>query len=172
MYKFILLIIFHLTMSAQNNLYDISIKSINNEAINLGNFKGKNILFVNVASYCGYTKQYAELQELYEKYDDLEVIGIPCNQFLFQEPKSQEEIMQFCSNNYGVTFIMTEKIKVKGKDKHELYKWLTNKDLNNNSNSTVKWNFQKYLINKDGQLIDHFQPSLSPLSEEITQYLD
>ena len=172
MNKFIFILLLPLSMIAQNNLYDINIKSIENKDIDLNEFKGKNILFVNVASYCGYTKQYSELQELHIKYDDLVVIGLPCNQFLYQEPKSQEEIIQFCSSNFGVTFIMTEKIKVKGKDKHDIYKWLTDKRLNNISSSTVKWNFQKYLVNKEGELIDNFQPGLSPLSEEITKHLN
>ena len=130
------------------------------------------ILFVNVASYCGYTNQYSDLQKLHETYDNLEVIGLPCNQFLFQEPFSEDTIKQFCSSNYGVNFIMTEKINVKGKNQHEIYKWLTDKDLNKIKDSKVKWNFQKYLVNKSGELIDVFYSKTLPLSKEITQHLD
>ena len=130
------------------------------------------ILFVNVASYCGYANQYSDLQKLHETYDNLEVIGLPCNQFLFQEPFSEDTIKQFCSSNYGVNFIMTEKINVKGKNQHEIYKWLTDKDLNKIKDSKVKWNFQKYLVNKSGELIDVFYSKTLPLSKEITQHLD
>ena len=161
-----------MSVEAQNSLYNISINSIDNEPIKLSNFKGKFILFVNVASYCGYTNQYSDLQKLHETYDNLEVIGLPCNQFLFQEPFSEDTIKQFCSSNYGVNFIMTEKINVKGKNQHEIYKWLTNKDLNKIKDSKVKWNFQKYLVSKSGELIDVFYSKTLPLSKEITQHLD
>ena len=104
--------------------------------INLNAYKGKYILFVNVASYCGYTGQYADLQKLSEQYDNLEVIGLPCNQFLFQEPFSASTIKKFCSSNYGVTFLMTEKISVKGKNQHNIYKWLNyDKNWSKNFNS-------------------------------------
>ena len=159
-------------MNAQNSIYDISIQSINDQLINLKDYKGKYILFVNVASYCGYTNQYGDLQKLHETYDNLEVIGLPCNQFLFQEPFSEETIKEFCSSNYGVNFLMTNKINVKGKDQHDLYKWLTSRDLNGKINSKVKWNFQKYLVGKNGELIDVFYSKTLPLSKEITQYLD
>tara|TARA_B100001559_G_C16129776_1_gene452418 strand:- start:13 stop:498 length:486 start_codon:yes stop_codon:yes gene_type:complete len=161
-----------MSIEAQNSLYNISINSIDNEPIKLSNFKGKFILFVNVASYCGYTSQYSDLQKLHEKYDNLEVIGLPCNQFLFQEPFSEDTIKQFCSSNYGVNFIMTEKINVKGKNQHELYRWLTDKDLNKIKDSKVKWNFQKYLVSKSGEFIDVFYSKTLPLSKEITQHLD
>jgi len=161
-----------MSINAQTNIYDISINSIDDKLIDLNQYKGKNVIFVNVASRCGYTGQYAELQELQEIYDDLEIIGIPCNQFLFQEPKSQSEIKQFCSANFGVTFMMTEKINVKGKNQHDLYKWLTNKELNGSEDSYVKWNFQKYLVNKKGEFVKYFPPRMSPLSEDITKYLN
>ena len=165
-------ILYTMSMNAQTNIYDITINSIDDKLIDLNQYKGKNVIFVNVASYCGYTGQYAELQELQETYDDLEIIGIPCNQFLFQEPKSQSEIKQFCSANFGVTFMMTEKINVKGKNQHDLYKWLTSKELNGSENSNVKWNFQKYLVNKKGEFVKYFPPRMSPLSEDITKYLN
>ena len=174
MKKLLLIIVFLSTMSAsaQHNIYDIQIQSIDNASIDLDSYRGKFILFVNVASYCGYTGQYADLQKLSEQYDNLEVIGLPCNQFLFQEPFSASTIKKFCSSNYGVTFLMTEKISVKGKNQHNIYKWLTNKDLNNVKSSNVKWNFQKYLVSKDGKLIDFFPSKTLPLSTEITKHLD
>ena len=112
-----------------------------------------------------------DLQKLHAKYENLEVIGLPCNQFLFQEPFSEDTIQKFCSLNYGVDFLMTKKINVKGKNQHQLYSWLTKKELNNKKNSKVKWNFQKYLISPNGELIDVFPPRSSPLSEEITKHL-
>lgn len=155
------------------SLYSISLKSITGNPVSLGNFKGKKILFVNVASECGYTPQYAELQELHEKYNDkLEVIGLPCNQFGGQEPGTHEEIRQFCMENYGVSFLITEKIQVKGEGQHPLYAWLTNENLNGVDNSSVQWNFQKYLIDEEGNYIDVFYSMTNPLSEEITQYLN
>ena len=145
MRKLILIIIILNTMliSAQNSIYDISLQSIDNTFINLHDYQGKYILFVNVASYCGYTNQYSDLQKLHETQENLEVIGLPCNQFLFQEPFSEDSIKKFCSSNYGVSFTMTQKINVKCKGQHEIYKWLTNKELNNVFDSKVKWNFQK-----------------------------
>ena len=161
-----------MTSFSQNTIYDIPLQSIDNESVDLKQYKGKYILFVNVASYCGYTNQYSDLQKLHDTYNNLEVIGLPCNQFLFQEPFSQDSIKKFCESNYSITFLMTEKINVKGKNQHELYKWLTNKDLNKVKDSKVKWNFQKYLISPEGKLIDVFYSKTLPLSKDITQYLD
>ena len=154
-----------------NSIYDISIDSIDGELIELKDYKGKYILFVNVASYCGYTKQYSDLQKLQDTYHNLQVIGIPCNQFLFQEPFSEKKIKKFCTLNYGINFLMTKKIKVKGKFQHKIYKWLTSRDLNGLKESRVKWNFQKYLVDKNGQLIDFFSSKTQPLSIQITQHL-
>ena len=161
-----------MVISAKHNIYNIALKSINNENIDLNNFRGKYMLFVNVASYCGFTHQYTALQNLYETYDSLEVIGLPCNQFLFQEPFSNKKIKKFCELNYNITFLMTEKIYVKGKGQHDIYKWLTNKNLNGLNDSVVKWNFQKYLVGKEGGLIDFFNSKISPLSEQITKHLN
>ena len=150
------------------SFYNIEINSIDNEAIDLSTFKGKKILIVNVASKCGFTPQYGDLQELHETYGDkLVIIGIPCNQFMNQEPGSPEEIASFCQKNYGVSFLITEKVDVKGKNMHPIYKWLTDKNYNGNINSTVKWNFQKYLINSTGDLLQIFSPNTKPLSPEI-----
>ena len=153
-------------------IYDINIKTINGDNLNLSEFKNKKILIVNVASKCGFTKQYEELQELYNIHKDrLVVIGVPCNQFGGQEPGTAQEIQNFCKLNYGVSFIITEKIKVKGDKQHPLYKWLTSKGLNGNKNSSVKWNFQKYLIDGEGKLVDVFYSITKPNSDKITKYL-
>ena len=164
------------TIKTQENkkmsVYNIKINDLDGKPINLEKFKGKYLLFVNVASKCGFTKQYADLQELYDLYiDNLMVIGVPCNQFGAQEPGSPDEIQTFCKKNYGVTFLMTEKILVKGNNKHPLYNWLTDKSLNGVKNSTVKWNFQKYIVDKDGNLIDYFYPMTRPLSSKITKII-
>lgn len=156
-----------------NSLYNISIKSISNEDIDLSQFKGKFILFVNVASKCGFTPQYKELEQLYNTYKNkLIIIGCPCNQFGSQEPGKSQDIKTFCQVNYGVSFIITEKIDVKGTKQHPLYNWLTKKSNNNKINSSVKWNFQKYLVSPQGELIDYFSSITSPLSNKITKHLN
>lgn len=154
------------------SLYDIKISSLQGNPINLDDFKGKHILFVNVASKCGFTSQYKGLQELHETYKEkLQVIGVPCNQFGGQEPGTAEEIETFCEVNYGVDFLITEKIDVKGKNQHPLYEWLTQEQLNGVSSSTVKWNFQKYLINGHGKLVDYFYSATNPMSKKIIKHL-
>jgi glutathione peroxidase len=154
------------------SIYDIAIHSLGGMPIRLKDFEGKYILLVNVASKCGFTPQYKELQNLHETFKDkLVVIGIPCNQFGGQEPGSAKEIKSFCEVNYGVNFLITEKIDVKGKDQHPLYQWLTHKGINGVKNSSVKWNFQKYLVDPKGNLIDYFYSSTSPMSTKITKHL-
>lgn len=141
----------------QPSIYDsaFAINDLNGNPIDLKKFKGKKILFVNVASECGFTPQYADLQKLHETYSDqVTVIGLPCNQFGKQEPGTPEEIHEFCSVNFGVTFLLTEKIEVKGDNQHPLYQWLTDEKKNGLKNSSVKWNFQKYLLDENGHLID------------------
>ena len=130
-------------------------------------------MVVNVASKCGYTKQYEQLQEVYAQYggDDFVIIGFPANNFLKQEPGTNEEIKTFCSVNYGVTFPMMSKISVKGDDQAEIYKWLTSKDLNGLEDSKVKWNFQKYLISAEGQLDKVLTPGTKPDDEEIINWI-
>ena len=155
-----------------SSIYEININSLDGEPIALEAFKGKNILFVNVASECGFTPQYEDLQTLHENYlDNLVVIGIPCNQFGKQEPGDADEIKEFCQKNYGVTFILTEKVDVKGDDQHALYAWLTLKDLNGVKNSTVKWNFQKYLVDEKGEYVDYFMSATGPLDSKITELI-
>ena len=159
-------------MSSKKSIYDIEINSLQGKPINLSLFKGKKILFVNVASKCGFTPQYKELQKLHNLYEEsLVVIGVPCNQFGKQEPGNSTEINEFCQVNYGVSFLITEKISVKGNEQHPLYSWLTKKNENGRKNSSLKWNFQKYLINEDGELIDYYYSITSPTSSKIKKYL-
>jgi glutathione peroxidase len=158
-------------ISAQS-VYDIDLNNIDGVNIDLSKFKGKYILFVNVASNCGFTKQYADLEKLYQQYkQELVVIGLPCNQFGGQEPGTPIEIKQFCQKN-GVSFTITEKINVKGENIHQLYSWLTDKEKNGNINSNVKWNFQKYLVGRSGELINYFYSTTNPLSNKITSLLN
>jgi len=171
--KLLLITIIQLNMSVNNSnsIYDIKINDITGEPIKLSDFKDKYVLFVNVASKCGFTDQYKDMQELHEKYKSkLVIIGLPCNQFNNQEPGKESEISQFCQVNYGVTFLLTEKIEVKGENQHPLYKWLTNKNLNGEKSSTVRWNFQKYMIDPSGKLINYWYSITNPLSQKITKY--
>jgi len=174
--KHILVIIMILTSTlsqAKESFYDIKLNDINGKQIDLKSFEDKYILFVNVASKCGFTSQYTDLEKLHQQYqNDLVVIGLPCNQFGGQEPGDAEEIKNFCSSNYGVTFIISEKIEVKGEGMHPLYQWLTQKDLNGKTSSTVKWNFQKYLVNKSGELLNYFYSMTGPLSNKITSLIE
>lgn len=159
-------------MTEKESIYDININSLSGEEVNFNDFKGKYLLIVNVASECGFTPQYEELQKLHETYKDkLVVIGVPCNQFGGQEPGDAEQIQSFCEKNYGVEFLITQKVDVKGDNQHPLYKWLTLKELNGESSSSVKWNFQKYLINKEGNYIDVFYSITKPLNAKITGLL-
>ena len=162
-----------LNVSAQQSFYDLTINSIDGELINFNNFKGKKILIVNVASNCGFTSQYRALEDLFQQYkDSLVILGVPCNQFGGQEPKNEVEIIEFCKSNYGVTFLMSEKVHVKGNNQHPLYSWLTNKKKNGSSSSSVKWNFQKYLIDNNGKLINYFYSTTSPTSPKITSIIE
>ena len=161
-----------LKKNAKMPIYEIKIKDIEGKKIDLSEYKGKYVLFVNVASNCGFTRQYKDLQSLYDKFnDELVVVGVPCNQFGAQEPGSEEQISIFCSEKYNVTFPMTEKISVRGSNQHPLYNWLTSKELNGRKESSVKWNFQKYLVDKDGNLIDYWYSLTSPMSSKITNYI-
>lgn len=159
------------TMSS-SSIYNIKINNLDGTPINLSILKGKYILFVNVASKCGYTNQYEDLQKLYNTYQDkLMVIGVPCNQFGGQEPGTFKEIETFCKQNYGVTFLMTEKVDVKGENQHPLYQWLTKESKNGKADSNIKWNFQKYLISPKGEFISYYLSAVKPLSTDITKYL-
>ena len=155
----------------EKSFFDLSIKSIDNEIINLNEYKGKTVLLVNVASKCGFTKQYTDLQTLYEKYKekDFIVLGVPSNQFGGQEPGSNKEIKDFCETNFNITFPITNKIDVKGNNAHIIYKWAKE----NHGNSTVpKWNFHKILINKKGKIQDTFNSFVKPLSDKIIKEIE
>jgi len=153
--------------------YDYTLKDIKGNELRLAQFKGKKILLVNTASACGYTPQYKQLEELYQNFiDKLVVIGLPCNDFGEQEPGTHEEIEQFCETNFGVTFPLTEKVKILGDNPHPLYKFLMNKELNGYRDSEVKWNFQKYLIDENGNLIKVFSTLVEPLSEDILKVVE
>lgn len=150
------------------NLYDIKINFLHGETLDFSKYQGKKVLIVNTASACGLTPQYAQLQELYEYNHELvEVIGVPCNDFAGQEPGSANEIQKFCDINYKISFPLTEKVKIKGDQIHPLYQFLTQKSLNHLQDSEVAWNFQKYLINENGELIQVFSPQTEVLSEEV-----
>ena len=151
--------------------FDLSIKSINNKLIDLKKYKGKTILLVNVASKCGFTKQYSGLQKLYEEYKEKNfiVLGVPSNQFGGQEPGSNDEIKNFCETNFNITFPITDKVNVKGDNAHMIFKWAKE----NHGNSTVpKWNFHKILINKEGKVHDTFSSFVSPLSDKIKKEIE
>lgn len=161
-------------LSAQKSTFhDFQVENLDGESISLSQFKGKKILVVNTASKCGLTPQYADLQELFDKYggDKFVIIGFPANNFMNQEPGTNTEIAEFCQANYGVTFPMMSKISVKGKDIHPVYEWLTTKDLNGVLDSEVKWNFQKYLIDEQGKLVDMVPPREKPNAEKITNWI-
>lgn len=151
-------------------IHELSYKNIDGQEVAMNNYKGKKILIVNVASECGFTSQYEGLQKLSSKYSDkLTVIGFPSNEFGGQEPGNELQIKTFCKEKYQVSFPMASKILVKNVDgQHPIYQWLTRKEKNRVKSSSVKWNFQKYLIDETGHLIDYFYSTTAPLDEDIT----
>ncbi len=152
-----------------NSIHQFTVKSLDGGMINFSAFKGKKILVVNTASECGYTPQYKELQSLYEMYKNkLVVIGFPANNFGGQEPGSDSEIKSFCELNYGVTFPMAAKISVTGDDMAPVYKWLTHKEQNGVLDAEIKWNFNKFLLDENGHMIEYFPSKVTPMSEAIT----
>lgn len=165
-------------LKAQNmsdqTIYQFEMIDIQGEKVSLEDYKGKVVLLVNVASQCGLTPQYADLEEVFEKYKDqgFVVLGFPANNFGSQEPGTDAEIHTFCTTSFGVKFPMFSKISVKGEDQHELYKFLTTKSLNGYEDSEVQWNFQKYLVNQEGKLIEVISPTTRVNSEEVTQQLE
>ena len=155
-----------------SSFYDLKAIGINGEEILMSNYQGKKILIVNVASKCGYTPQYESLQKLYEKnQDSLYILAFPSNDFLKQEPGTNEEIKTFCKVNFGVQFDIFEKISVKGNDIHPIYNWLSSKSLNGWNSKSPVWNFSKYLIDENGSLIGVWGPSIDPQSNEIKSRL-
>lgn len=161
------------TMSTEN-LHQFKVEDIDGNTFDLADLKGKKVMVVNTASKCGLTPQYKDLQALYEQYKDKNfiIIGFPANNFMSQEPGTNEEIAAFCSKNYGVSFPMMSKISVKGKDMHPLYQFLTQKSRNGVQDSEVEWNFQKYLINENGQLEQVISPRTSPSSPEVVRWIE
>jgi glutathione peroxidase len=158
--------------SQSSGFYDFRVKTLEGADFDFSTLKGKKVMVVNTASKCGYTPQYKDLEEMSEKYgSDLVIIGFPANNFMNQEPGSASDIRKFCTENYGVTFPMMEKISVKGKDMHPLYKWLTSKEKNGVMDSEVKWNFQKYLIDEKGNLVDVLYSKDKPSSDKVTAWL-
>jgi len=156
---------------SSESIYYYSITAIDGSTIDFSDFKGKKILIVNVASKCGFTPQYEGLEELYNTHkDNLVVIGFPSNSFR-QEFDSNEEIAEFCQKNYGVTFPLTERVSVRGNEKQEIFRWLTDESLNGWNSTEPQWNFYKYLINEKGELTHVFPSNVSPLSEEILTLL-
>lgn len=154
---------------AKGFFHELSVEGIDGGTIAMKDFKGKYVLCVNVASKCGYTPQYKDLQQLYETHrDKLVIIGFPCNQFMGQEPGSNEDIAAFCERNYGVTFPLSTKIDVKGRDQHPVYQWLCHQPLNGETEHEVKWNFHKFLVSPEGQLIGSFGSRTKPMDAEIT----
>jgi len=157
-----------------SSIYDFEVTDIHGDPFSLAQVRGKKLMIVNTASKCGLTSQYEILQELYDNYKEsgLEIIGFPANNFLKQEPGSDEKIAAFCEKNYGVSFPMMSKISVKGKKQHPLYTYLTTKDLNGVMDSKVKWNFQKYLIDESGTLVKVISPRTKPNDKEIIDWLE
>ncbi|SNS51250.1 glutathione peroxidase [Belliella buryatensis] len=159
-------------MLMEKSIYDFTLNDIDGNSVDFAQFKGKKLLLVNVASKCGYTPQYADLQKLNEEYgDQVVILGFPANNFGGQEPGTNEDIKQFCSANYGVTFQMFDKISVKGADKHPLYRWLSDKDLNGWNDKEPSWNFCKYFIDENGELKKFFPSSVNPMDDEIIQLI-
>ncbi|MDQ3192491.1 MAG: glutathione peroxidase [Bacteroidota bacterium] len=155
-------------------LHDFKAITIDGQEFNFSDLKGKKVMIVNTASKCGLTPQYEQLEELYKKFggDKFVIIGFPANDFMKQEPASNEEIAEFCKKNYGVSFPMMEKITVKGDKMHPLYNWLTNENENGVEDAKVTWNFQKFLIDENGKWIRSISPKDSPISEEVLNWLE
>ncbi|MGZ3852231.1 MAG: glutathione peroxidase [Flavisolibacter sp.] len=161
------------TLLAGAPIYNFKVEGLDGGAIDFSKFKGKKIMIVNTASKCGNTPQYAELEELYEKYKDkLVIIGFPANNFGQQEPGSNDEIKAFCTKNYGVTFPMAAKVSVKGDDIAPIYKYLTDEAKKLGFDDPIKWNFTKFLLDEDGKLITVIHNRTKPMSEEVLKYLN
>lgn len=157
---------------SQKSFYDFTVETIDGEQYSLADLKGKKVMIVNTASKCGHTPQYKDLELLNKAYKQkLVIIGFPANNFMNQEPGTNDDIKEFCDSKYGVTFPMMSKISVKGDDMHPLYKWLTSKSANGVLDSEVAWNFQKYLIDENGNLVGFLKPAVKPLSDEVVNWV-
>lgn len=161
------------TVLTGGSIYDFKVPGLEGGTIDFANFKGKKIMIVNTASKCGLTPQYTGLEELYKKYKDkLVIVGFPANNFAGQEPGSNEEIADFCKRNYGVSFLMAEKVSVKGETIAPIFKWLVDQAAEKGIENPVTWNFTKFLLNEKGELEAVFTPKTEPMSEEITKHLN
>ena len=160
-------------VQAQKSLHDFKVAALDGSDFDFAALKGKKIMVVNTASKCGLTPQYEQLQALYEEYkdDNFVIVGFPANNFLWQEPGSNQEIAEFCQKNYGVSFPMMAKISVKGNDKHPVYQFLTEKAQNGYKDSKVKWNFQKYLINENGAVVKIIAPKTLPTDQSVIDWI-
>lgn len=158
----------------KQSIHQFKVTDLYGEPFDFSTLKGKKIMVVNTASKCGLTPQYKQLQEIYDKYKDSNfvIVGFPANNFMSQEPGSNNEIASFCQENYGVTFPMMSKISVKGNDMHEIYQFLTQKEKNGVEDSNVSWNFQKYLLDENGYLIKSISPKTLPNDEEIIKWIE
>ncbi len=157
------------TPATQTSIYDYSVEGLEGDTIHFANYRGKKILIVNTASECGYTSQYEDLEKLYQQYKDkLVIVGFPANNFGGQEPGSNAQIKEFCKKNYGVSFPMAAKISVQGNDIAPIYQWLCSKSLNGVMDAEISWNFNKFLIDENGKIIEKFGSNTNPMSEAIT----
>jgi len=156
----------------ETNINQITVKDIEGKSVNLSDYKGKVLLIVNVASYCGFTKQYSGLEEIYKQYKEkgFEILAFPCNQFGEQEPGTNEEIKNFCSSKFDVSFRLFDKIDVNGKDKSPLYSILTDNEVTGKSD--IKWNFEKFLIDKDGNVVARYSSKVEPKSKELISVIE
>ncbi len=156
----------------KDNINDITVKDMDGNIVNLSDYNGKVLMIVNVASECGYTPQYEDLETIYKKYEDegFEILAFPCNDFGGQEPGSNEEIKQFCTTNYGVTFKLFDKVKILGDEKCALYERLTNNDVTKKSD--IKWNFEKFIISKEGKIVARFKSKVKPTDEKIISVIE
>jgi glutathione peroxidase len=177
--RFFLLLIFvcftaSIAAQQKQSFYNLSALTIDGDSLSFASLKGKKVLVVNTASKCGFTPQYTALEALYKKYSgqNFTIIGFPSNDFLSQEPGTNEEIKEFCTKNYGVTFQMMDKIEVTGKNMHPVYQWLTSQDKNGVLDSKVKWNFQKDLIDENGVLVKVLYSSTKPDDPEIVNWIE
>ena len=156
------------------SFYDLKAQTLEGKEYNFSDLKGMKVLIVNTASKCGFTPQYEQLEELHDKYGagNFVILGFPCNQFGSQEPGTNEEIGAFCQKNYGVSFQMMDKIDVKGDNVHPVYQWLTSKNINGVKSTSVKWNFQKYLVDENGNWIDTYSSMTKPTDSDITEWIE
>jgi glutathione peroxidase len=167
-------VLFSATMTSKQSIHQFKVNDLDGNNFDFASLKGKKVMIVNTASKCGLTPQYEKLEALYEKYKSKNfiIIGFPANNFMGQEPGSNEEIATFCQKNYGVTFPMMSKISVKGKDMHPVYQFLTSKDKNGLEDNEVQWNFQKYLLNANGELEKVISPRTQPDDKSIIEWIE